>query len=58
MHIRQQDFAGSKNETRHYRLFELLRQSAAHTGTNRTAQASSNESMNLFRDMACASLRH
>lgn len=57
MYISQREFADHKAQTRHFRLFELMRQSNAFTGTNRKAQECSESEMAAFRDFACASLR-
>lgn len=57
MHIRQSDFNAPKNQTRHYRLFELMRQTNVCAGANRKAQQGTDGEMAVFRDMATASLR-
>lgn len=57
MYVSQRDFSEPKTQTRHFRLFELMRQSNVCAGTNRKAPESTESDMAAFRDMACASLR-
>ncbi|WP_058314266.1 hypothetical protein [Cognatishimia activa] len=60
MHIRQCDFRDPKQsvspKARHFRLFELMRQSNACTGSSAPHEENA-AAMEAFRDMACASLR-
>ena len=61
MHIRQSDFRDPKqtvsSKARHFRLFELMRQSNACTGSSSNPHEVNAGAMEAFRDMACASLR-
>lgn len=57
MLVSQHDFRKPQKQTRHFRLFELMRQSNVCAGTNRKAPESTESDMAAFRDFACASLR-
>lgn len=57
MFIDHREFTGQKPHTRHFRLFELMRQSNVCLGANRKAQESTESEMCAFRDFASASLR-
>lgn len=57
MFVSQREFKTQQGQTRHFRLFELMRQSNVCAGANRKAQESTQSEMTAFRELACASLR-